>query len=45
LYGATFLFLAGNGAGPYSLDSWMRPLLNAYDRRHRRDRRGRMAAA
>ena len=43
LYAAIFVFLAGNGAGPFSLDAWM-PVLNAYDRRHGSDRRDRMAA-
>ena len=43
LYSALFMFLAGNGAGPFSLDAWM-PVLNAYDRRHIEDRRERMAA-
>jgi putative oxidoreductase len=44
LYAAIFLFLAGNGAGPLSLDAWL-PFFKEEDRRHRTaDRRGSIAA-
>jgi putative oxidoreductase len=44
LYAAIFLFLAGNGAGPLSLDAWLLAF-KAKDRRHTMgDRRARVAA-
>jgi putative oxidoreductase len=38
LYGAIFLFLAGNGAGPLSVDAFV-PIPQSRDRRHIPDRR------
>ena len=43
LYASIFCFLAGNGAGPLSLDAWM-PIWMARERRHVHDRRERIAA-
>jgi putative oxidoreductase len=43
LYAAIFCFLAGNGAGPFSLDAWMStPRIN--ERRRLPDRREQIAA-
>jgi hypothetical protein len=33
LYASVFLFLSGNGAGPFSVDAWL-PTLGSYERRH-----------
>jgi putative oxidoreductase len=43
LYASIFCFLAGNGAGPLSLDAWI-PIWMARERRHVPDRRERIAA-
>ena len=43
LYSAIFVFLAGNGAGPLSLDAWL-PMWRHRDRRHMVDRRVQAAA-
>ena len=44
LYASVFLFLAGNGAGPFSIDAWM-STLTSHDRRHgMADRRRPIAA-
>jgi len=43
LYGAIFVFLAGNGAGPLSVDHWLRTI-NRHDQRPTRDRRIHRAA-
>jgi putative oxidoreductase len=43
LYASIFVFLAGHGAGPLSLDAWV-PAPTMHDRRHAPERRHRVAA-